>query len=415
MKLKRLPEDFQVDELTDFAADDAGEFALYRLIKRRLGTPEVIEAVLRRWNIARGQFSYGGLKDRHAVTSQFVTIRRGPRRDLRQTNFELEYHGQAARPFGPSDIRANRFQIVLRSLAAEEAAAARAVAAEVRRDGLPNYFDDQRFGSVGESGEFVARAWIAGDYERALWLALAEPNPLDRPRDRDEKRLLREHWGDWPTCKAKLERSYRRSTVAFLGDRPGDFRRALARVRADLRSLYLSAFQSHLWNRILAALLEQTCPPEQLMVVELKVGRSPFFRALDNTARSVLRAAQVPLPSSRIRLDAGPVQHLVDRSLAELGLELRDIRIKYPRDSFFSKGWRAATFEVANLAHEIADDDLYRGRQKLTLRFDLPRGSYATILVKRITVAAGGSADSIEGDVEDSADEETDAAIENEA
>ena len=32
------------------------------------------------------------------------------------------------------------------------------------------YFDDQRFGSVGESGEFIGRAWCLGNYERALWL-----------------------------------------------------------------------------------------------------------------------------------------------------------------------------------------------------------------------------------------------------
>jgi len=409
MKLKRLPEDFQVEELTDFGPDSAGEFALYRLTKRGLGTPEVIEAVVRRWNIARRQISYGGLKDRHAVTSQFVTIHRGPRRDLRQANFELEYRGQAAQPFGPSDIRANRFQIVIRSLAVAQSEAAETALEEVRRDGLPNYFDDQRFGSVGESGEFVARAWIAGDYERALWLALAESNPLDRPRDREEKRLMREHWGDWPACQARLGRSHRRIIVAFLRDRPGDFRGALARVRTDLRSLYIAAFQSYLWNRVLAAFLQQTRGPEQLFAVQLKTGAVPFFRALDDSIRSVLRTAELPLPSSRIRLEEGPIRRLVDGSLGELGLKLRDIRIKYPRDSFFSKGWRSACFWVGNLASEAADDEMYDGRKKLTLRFDLPRGSYASILVKRVTVAAGGTTPQPDAELDGNADEETEA------
>ena len=414
MKLKRLPEDFQVEELTDFGPNNAGEFALYRLTKSGLGTPEVIEAVARRWNLGRRQISYGGLKDRHAVTRQFLTIRRGPRRDLRQTNFELAYRGQAVRSIGPSDIQANRFQIVIRSLATEEVAAAEAALGEVRRDGLPNYFDDQRFGSVGESGEFVARAWIAGNYERALWLALAEPNRLDRPRDREEKRLLREHWGDWPTCKAKLQRSHRWSIVAFLCDRPGDLRGALARVPTDLRSLYVAAFQSHLWNRILAAFVQQTCAPEQLVVIQLKTGAAPFFRALDDSIRSVLLGTELPLPSSRMRLEEGPIRQLVERSLDELGLKLREVRIKYPRDSFFSKGWRRACYTVENLTHEVADDELYRGRKKLSLRFDSPRGSYATILVKRITVAAGTTIDRSDMELDGHWDEEPEAADQSE-
>src|SRR5262245_35042013 len=117
MKIKRLPEDFQVEELTEFLPD-GGPFALYRLTKRSIGTPEAIAAVAQRWHLARRQIAYGGLKDRHALSRQFITIERGPRRHLKQTHFELTYLGQATRPFGPQDIQGNRFHIVLRHLSA---------------------------------------------------------------------------------------------------------------------------------------------------------------------------------------------------------------------------------------------------------------------------------------------------------
>ncbi|MBC7815791.1 MAG: hypothetical protein IAG10_02705 [Planctomycetaceae bacterium] len=48
MKLKCLPEDFRVTELTDRATNGRGPFALYRLTKQSLGTPEAIDAILRR-------------------------------------------------------------------------------------------------------------------------------------------------------------------------------------------------------------------------------------------------------------------------------------------------------------------------------------------------------------------------------
>src|SRR5688500_15831567 len=103
VKLKRLPQDFQVEELTDFPAA-GGRFALYKLEKESLGTPEAIEAILQQWNLARADIGYGGLKDRHARTIQYVTIRGGPRRGLRQQHLSLTYLGQAPRPFGPRDI-----------------------------------------------------------------------------------------------------------------------------------------------------------------------------------------------------------------------------------------------------------------------------------------------------------------------
>ena len=78
MKLRRLPDDFQVQELTSIVPD-GGSFALYRLTKTSIGTPEAVKAIVERWGVQRKRISYGGLKDRHAVTVQHVTIHNGPR------------------------------------------------------------------------------------------------------------------------------------------------------------------------------------------------------------------------------------------------------------------------------------------------------------------------------------------------
>src|SRR3954469_1340178 len=74
MKLKRLPEDFRVEELPVVSGGRGGRFVLYRLTKRNLGTLEAIDAVCRRWNVAGRRINYGGLKDRHALTVQYLTI-----------------------------------------------------------------------------------------------------------------------------------------------------------------------------------------------------------------------------------------------------------------------------------------------------------------------------------------------------
>jgi tRNA pseudouridine13 synthase len=383
MKLKRLPQDFQVEEQIELATH-GGPFALYRLTKESLGTPEAIDAILQRWNLARGQVAYAGLKDRHALTTQFVTIKGGPRRGMEQTSLKLAYVGQAGRPVEARDIRANRFVVVIRDLTADDVASAERALATIAADGLPNYFDDQRFGSLGESGDFIAKPWCLGDYERALWLALAEPNVHDDPADREQKQILRDTWNDWVKCKATLARSHRRSIITYLADKPGDFRRAIALVRQDLRSIWLAAFQSHLWNQILATAIRETCRPEQLTPLTIGRREVPFFTALDDQQRQQLGQTVLPLPSARLHMDDGPLKALYDRVLAGEGIELRQIRVKYPRDTFFSKGERRAIFRPGELWHSPAADEVYPRRQKLELRFTLPRGSYATILVKRV-------------------------------
>lgn len=385
MKLKCQPEDFRVSELTSRPLTGRGPFALYRLRKQSLGTPEAIDAVLRRWNLPRQRLSYGGLKDRHAVTEQWVTIKNGPRSDMAQTNLELNYLGQTDRPFDAADVDANQFTLVMRDMTDIEIARAEQALADVAINGLPNYFDDQRFGSLGESGEFIAAPWCRGDYERALWLALAESNKHDRSNDRREKQLIRDRWNDWTVLKAEMPRGSRRSIVTYLVDHPTDYRRALALMRIDLRGLWMSAFQSAIWNRLLTESLRDICRTEQLTEVAFGERPAPFFHSLDETQRAELLQLNLPLPSARLKLESGPLFDRLQRVLAEFELEPRTMRVKYPRDNFFSKGSRSATFLPSELHHDSAEDDMHTGRHRLTLQFTLPRGSYATILVKRVT------------------------------
>src|SRR5262245_25982744 len=97
MKLKRLAEDFQVEEQVAMKRG-GGPMAMYLLTKESLGTLEAIEAIVRRWKLARARIAFAGLKDKHALTRQFVTIANGPQRNLSEESFRLEYLGQTARP-----------------------------------------------------------------------------------------------------------------------------------------------------------------------------------------------------------------------------------------------------------------------------------------------------------------------------
>jgi tRNA pseudouridine13 synthase len=74
--------------------------------------------------------------------------------------------------------------------------------------------------------------------------------------------------------------------------------------------------------------------------------------------------------------------------LGPLGLTWDDLRVRHLKDVFFSKGTRPALFFAENLEHSAAADELERGRMKLRLAFELPKGAYATLVVKRLTDVA---------------------------
>src|SRR5262249_24392913 len=107
MKLKERPEDFQVEELTNVAPEQGGDFSFYRLEKEGWTTLDALQAIGRRWYIEGRRLSYGGLKDRHGKTNQYLTIYKGPERDLEHHTVSLTYLGHVAEPYRSQAIRAN--------------------------------------------------------------------------------------------------------------------------------------------------------------------------------------------------------------------------------------------------------------------------------------------------------------------
>ena len=108
MKLKQIPADFRVDELTDAAPHGDGPFAFYRLHKVGWTTPDALQAIARRWDLHFNQFGYGGLKDRHADTTQHLTILHGPPRNLSHQRIELTYLCLLYTSPSPRDKRQSR-------------------------------------------------------------------------------------------------------------------------------------------------------------------------------------------------------------------------------------------------------------------------------------------------------------------
>lgn len=395
MKLKTIPEDFFVEELPfNFPTEAShGDYAFYCLEKKNWTTPDALSAVRRRWDVPMNRLGWGGLKDRHAHTVQYFSIFHGPRRGMEHSTFTVNYLGNRSNPYSSSDFYGNRFRLILRDLQADERLALTSAFAELERTGVVNYFDDQRFGSVTDGKSFIAREMVLENYEGALKLALCGEYAYDPKEARDEKETLRKYWNDWTECRAHLQKGHARSLVCYMQEHPTDFKGAVLRLRPELQGLYLSAWQSHLWNRMVSRALETRIPADRLTTLSLKTANVVTPKSIPEEQKDFWEDAVLPLVSARLKpqKDAWWTD-LVNTIMAEEGLELAKMKIRGADKPFFSRGERHMSLRPANVTWAVADDERHKGRQKMKLEFELPRGAYATMVVKFLHTATGTTA-----------------------
>ena len=98
-----------------------------------------------------------------------------------------------------------------------------------------------------------------------------------------------------------------------------------------------------------------------------------------------LAETMLPLASARWKPEADdPRGELVRAVLRAEGLELEQMKLKGFREMFFSRGERAALCLPRELEGTTEPDEVHSGRLKVRLSFELPRGSYATLIIKRL-------------------------------
>jgi tRNA pseudouridine13 synthase len=199
VKLKTTPEDFVVTEESSLPlVPGPSAFAVYRLTKTSWDTFDLVDLLSRRLKVRREDIRVGGMKDRHGTTEQIISVHgiAAPPDMLAEANFTLRFEGWSEQPLSARDVRGNRFAITLRDLTPAEAARVALNAADAARDGVPNYYDEQRFGSARHGEGFMGKEIFLGRRERALRLWFT-PSKHDDQKTRKMKRTVLESWGQW--------------------------------------------------------------------------------------------------------------------------------------------------------------------------------------------------------------------------
>lgn len=165
--LRTSPEDFVVEELPAYEPCGEGEHVYAWIEKRGMTTPAAVGALARATGAAERDAGYAGMKDRDAVTRQWVSIPRVDPAALEGYATDTLRVLRVARhrnKLRTGHLHGNRFVLRVRQVGdlGEALARATAVADVVRREGVPNYYGEQRFGRHDDNAT-QGLAWLRGE------------------------------------------------------------------------------------------------------------------------------------------------------------------------------------------------------------------------------------------------------------
>jgi tRNA pseudouridine13 synthase len=392
VKIKVRPEDFVVQEQAEVELDPrSGPFAVYELAKRQWDSFDLLAYLARRLGVERRDISFAGLKDRFGDTSQLLAVRVAGRPSrrlpalLRDRGFSLTLRGYAGRPLAARDLSGNRFRIVVRDIDPRGSARCRQAAEAVRETGLPNYYDEQRFGSARHGKGFLGKELFLGRREKALQLYFT-PSRFDDRRTRELKSRVLERWGRWDGCLELAFGDYR-PVLEYLAGHRRAFRQAFARMDRRFLVFALNAYQSFLFNEILSARLRGLAAEHgfRLLSRSYRHGRFLYPESLPAGLAERLRSESLPVPGFDSEVADPDVRAVAEAVLAGEQIGWSDLRVRQLSRLSVHGVERAALVLPRDLkVGGPAQDELYPGRHRLDLEFFLPRGSYATLLLKRM-------------------------------
>jgi len=333
MRIRSQPEDFVVDEIPLYPPSGEGEHTFVRIEKRGLTTEEAARALARHAGVRPRDVGYAGRKDRVAVTRQWFSLPGAAPEGLRGLVaegfrvLESERHRHKLRT---GHLAGNRFEIVVRELEPGTAAAAPGRLEALARRGMPNRFGAQRFGRDGAN---PARA-------RALLGAASEPAAGPSPIVRD------------------------RRAARFL----------------------LSALQAELFNAVLAV---RTLPLDAVEAGDVAVVHaSGGLFVVEQPEEEQPRAARFeisatgPIFGSRAVEPRGAPARREAEQRTGLGIP-PDAELRAPRGIRLRGTRRPLRVRPEEVACEPIAADALR------LRFRLPPGSYATVLIEEVLGVTG--------------------------
>ena len=258
-KLRKTPEDFQVDEISILPpADPEGKFVIAKVWHRNWEANRLVRRLGSNLRIGRAKIGFAGTKDGRSVSTQLMSFNAPIEavQSLAIPDVEIQDAYRARRMISIGDLVGNRFKIGVADIDAGVDAKAICDSVKAKLDsigGFPNFFGIQRFGSVRPITHLIGKDLIRGDFEGAVMRYVANPMDEEGSEANDARRALQET-RDFERAfrEFPMKLSFERTMIGHIKDHPADYVGALRLLPYNLLMMFVHAYQSFLFNRILS-------------------------------------------------------------------------------------------------------------------------------------------------------------------
>lgn len=378
---KQNPADFQVEEIPLYPCSGKGEYLYLWIEKSGLTTRELLTQLSRGLRLKEHELGYAGLKDARALTRQMVSIpfnKSDQVKKLNLSNAKILETCRHSNKLRLGHLAGNRFSITLRETHAEALPRAGTILTQLQKRGVPNFFGEQRYGILGNSAQ-LGLLLVQQEFSRFCHEFIGDPELINNPDWKNAAERYRQ--GEIKTALAILPKRMRdeQQLLRILLDGKSHKTAVLALPRNLLR-LFLSAAQAYFFDQLLQqrlANLDQLCDGD----IAVKHVNGACFR-VEHAATEQSRVASfeispsAPLFGSKVLLATGEPGQAEVAMLQAAGLTLASWDLgqglTMPGER---RPIRVPLSEPAMTNH---------GKNFLTLSFALPKGSYATCVLREL-------------------------------
>ncbi len=378
---KQSPEDFQVEEIPLYPCSGKGEHLYLWIEKSGITTHDLLAQITRGLKLKERDLGYAGLKDSRALTKQMISIplnKSGQLEKLKLIDAKILKTDHHSNKLRLGHLAGNRFTITIRQTHEDASVRATKILEKLQKSGVPNFFGEQRYGALGNSA-LLGRLLIKKDFSQFSKEFLGNPELI---RNSDWKESA-EHYrcGNIQLALESLPKRMHdeRHLLRYLLEGKSH-REAVLSLPRNLLRLFLSATQSYFFDQLLTQRLSTI---DQLIDGDIAVKHlnGACFR-VEDLATEQFRvdnleiSPSAPLYGSKVMIAEGVTGQREMDLLKESGLTLDNWKLTR---GLTMPGERRP-LRVPLAGAEIISQE----KQLITLTFALPKGSYATSILREL-------------------------------
>jgi tRNA pseudouridine13 synthase len=402
--IKQIPEDFIVEEINNRNKEDIGTHLICTLTKKNWDTHHLVRDISRILRISQHRISWAGTKDKNAITTQNISIY-----DLDESALEriqlkditINAIGHSNKKVSLGDHFGNKFNIIIRGINCsvnDTKCLIKQIASCINtQGGVPNFFGIQRFGVQRPITHIVGRRLVEGDIKGAALEYIARSCPGESEDARQARQYVFE------TCNYKrglemypVRLRFERAMMNHLIERPGDNTGAFRALSLNLRRMFIHAYQSYLFNRILCRRIEKGIALNLALIgdivcfnnaagvpdtARLQKVTDDSLEGINNLLRKGRAFITAPLIGYDTPMCGGMPGEIEQTIITEEKINTNGFKIPVLPE-LASKGRRREIIIHVDPVYRVIRDILNPGCTAVEMEFSLTKGVYATTVLR---------------------------------